>query len=78
MKHRACVSMWSWRVALFSFSIWLLVSNLAGYVANRADHATIASALNTTAMGTYTVAFEVGTTATGELVVPPVRALYAV
>jgi O-antigen/teichoic acid export membrane protein len=63
---------------LWSFSFWSLVTNIASYAGERADHAIIAGSLDTTTMGTYSVAAELGAMPTEELVVPPVRALFAV
>lgn len=63
---------------LWSFSIWSLGTSIGAYCADRADHVVVAGALGSEAMGTYTVGAELAALPTEELVVPPVRALYAV
>ncbi len=63
---------------LWSFSIWSLVTSIGNYCATRADHVAVAATLGPEAMGTYTVGAELAALPTEELVVPPVRALYAV
>jgi O-antigen/teichoic acid export membrane protein len=63
---------------LWSFSIWSLINSIGNYCATRADHVAVAAALGSEAMGTYTVGAELAALPTEELVVPPVRALYAV
>lgn len=63
---------------LWSFSIWSLVTSVATYGGERVDHALVANEIGADALGTYSVGAELGALPTDELVVPPVRALFAV
>lgn len=63
---------------LWSFSAWSLVTNIAIYMGERADQAVVAGKFDTTTMGAYSMSAEFGAMPTEELVVPPVRALFAV
>jgi lipopolysaccharide exporter len=63
---------------LWSFSAWTLVTHLTHFFSERTDRAAVGLLLGAQAMGTYTVAYEVATAPTEELIVPPERAFYAV
>jgi lipopolysaccharide exporter len=63
---------------LWSFSAWTLVTHLTHFFSERTDQGAVGLWLGAPAMGTYTVAYEVATAPTEELIVPPDRALYAV
>ena len=63
---------------IWSFSGWALVTSIAAYAGERADHAVVAARLDPATMGAYTVGQELASLPTEELVVPPVRALFAV
>jgi O-antigen/teichoic acid export membrane protein len=63
---------------IWSFSGWALVTSIAAYAGERVDHAVVAARLDPATMGAYTVGQELASLPTEELVVPPVRALFAV
>jgi O-antigen/teichoic acid export membrane protein len=63
---------------IWSFSSWALLTSISAYASERADHAVVAAHLDPTTMGAYTVGAELASLPTEELVVPPVRALFAV
>ncbi|GEM_PF-219590 len=55
---------------IFNFSKWLMLSNLLGFVYVRADTLIVGKLLNAQTLGLYTVAYEISTLATSELVAP--------
>lgn len=63
---------------IWSFSAWALMTNMALYASERADHAVVAATQDPGSVGAYTVGAELAALPTEELVVPPVRALFAV
>lgn len=64
--------------AIWSFSTWALVTHIGVYAGERVDQAVLTVSSDASTVGAYTVGAELAALPTEELVVPPVRALYAV
>ncbi len=63
-----------WR-ELFAFTKWLLLHNILLYFRNRADRLVIGKMLGASALGVYTLAFDLANLVTSELMAPIRRAL---
>lgn len=63
---------------IWSFSAWMLISNIGNFAATRVDEATVGGLAGTNAMGHYNVAADVATAPTFELILPTERALFPV
>jgi lipopolysaccharide exporter len=73
--YRPRLSLAAWR-DLFSFSRWLLVINVLGYVSNRGGDAIIGTVAGAAALGKYTVSYELANLPTSEMVRPVTRAVF--
>ncbi|SLN69161.1 Lipopolysaccharide biosynthesis protein WzxC [Oceanibacterium hippocampi] len=60
----------------WNFSRWLILLEVARFVANRTDNAVLSRTQDATALGNYFVAVEIATMPTRELVMPLTRALF--
>jgi O-antigen/teichoic acid export membrane protein len=65
----------AWR-DLFSFSKWLLVNNMLGYASQRAGDLIVGHRAGATALGLYSVSFELANLPTSEMVRPVMRAVF--
>lgn len=72
--HRPRLTLVRWR-RIFDFSKWLVANNLIGFVRNRLDSFTIGRLLGAQALGVYSIAYEIATLVTTELIAPIRRAL---
>ena len=61
---------------LFSFSKWMLLSNISGFLAEKADTFVIGRLLNTASVGLYTVSLEIARLPTTDLIWPLMRVVY--
>ena len=61
---------------MWSFSTWLLVSQVGSFLSRKTDQFIIGGAIGSTALGNYHVATEIATMPTSELVMPMRRALF--
>jgi lipopolysaccharide exporter len=73
--YRPRFSLTEWR-NLFSFSAWLLFSNISYFLGARLDTFVIGRLLNVHILGIYEISSEIASLPTGELVAPIHRALY--
>jgi len=74
-RPRLCVT----RIpALLAFSGWMLAVHIAQYVQDRADEFVVGGFASAAAMGSYSVASDVATAPTVEVVLPVTRALFPV
>jgi O-antigen/teichoic acid export membrane protein len=60
---------------IFNFSKWLVLTNILTYARDRSDSLIVGKILGAATLGLYTVAHEIATMATSELVAPIRRAL---
>lgn len=74
-RYRPRFSLAAWR-DLFSFSKWLLVNNVLGYLGNRGGDAVVGNRAGAAALGTYAVSFELANLPTTEMVRPVTRAVF--
>ena len=72
--HRPRPTLARWR-KIFDFSKWLVASNIIGFVRNRLDSFTVGKLLGAQALGVYSIAYEIASMVTTELVMPIRRAL---
>jgi len=71
-RPRLCLSEW---LSIFHFSKWLLGNSLLQYLQNRADTTVVGKLIGPTGLGLYSIAYEIATLATTEMVMPIRRAL---
>jgi O-antigen/teichoic acid export membrane protein len=71
-RPRLCLSEW---LEIFHFSKWLLGNNLLQYFQNRTDTTVVGKLIGPTGLGLYSIAYEIATLATTEMVMPIRRAL---
>ena len=72
--YRPRLTLVKWRPVL-SFSSWLMVRNLISFLHMRGDTFVIGKVVGAQALGVYSVAYEIASLATSELVTPVRRAL---
>ncbi len=73
--YRPRWSLKRWR-KLWSFSQWMLLMNVLGYVAQKADEVLVGRYLSATQMGFYSVASDIGLMPSAELAAPVNRVLF--
>lgn len=73
--YRPRLGLAAWR-DLFSFSKWLLVNNVLGYASQRAGDLIVGHRAGATALGFYSVSFELANLPTSEMVRPVMRAVF--
>ena len=73
--YRPRFGLTAWR-DLFAFSKWLLVNNLLGYASQRAGDAIVGQRAGATALGFYSISFELANLPTSEMVRPVMRAVF--
>jgi lipopolysaccharide exporter len=73
--YRPRLRLSAWR-ELFSFSKWLVLNNLLTFAASRGGDLVVGSRAGATAVGTYTVSFELANLPTTEMVWPVMRAVF--
>lgn len=61
---------------LMSFSIWLLINNALSFLSSRLPHVFIGRAVGPAGLGVYTVAYEIATLPTSELLAPINRVIF--
>jgi O-antigen/teichoic acid export membrane protein len=74
-RYRPRLALTAWR-DLFSFSKWLLVNNLLGFASQRAGDLVVGGRSGATAVGIYSVSFELANLPTSEMVKPVMRAVF--
>lgn len=65
----------AWR-ELMSFSVWLFATNALGFVLTRLSNFVIGGLQGPRTLGLYTIAYEIGTLPTSELIMPINRAMF--
>ena len=73
-SYRPRISLARWR-EIIHFSKWLLVNSLVSFVSKRSDTMIIGKIAGASSLGIYSIAFEIATLATTELIMPICRAL---
>lgn len=63
---------------IWSFSLWILISNMGGYLSEKTGEFVVGGIAGTSSMGHYNVASDVATAPTVELILPTERALFPV